>query len=139
MDTKTTLTPYLTFNGNAREAMNFYKEALGAEHLEIMTFADAPMETPEAINDHVMHATLIYEDLILMASDSSMDEKVTFGNAIAISISTKDEAKAEKFFTNLSVDGNITMPFEKTFWAAKFGMFIDKFGINWMINCDFDE
>jgi len=135
-----TINPYLTFTGNCEEAMTFYKDALGAE-LELLNFEGSPMEVPEEYKNKIMHATLKFEGIILMASDTmpgadGPTAPVNQGNNIAISIAAKNLEDGEKFFNNLSDGGIIKMPFEETFWGAKFGMFTDKFGINWMVNCE---
>ena len=85
-----------------------------------------------------MHVSLpISKETILMGSDStSFSGDVTFGNNFSVSINTDSKEEADKLFNGLSVSGNIIMPMEKTFWGAYFGMFTDKFGINWMINFD---
>jgi PhnB protein len=136
--TDTTLNPYLAFNGNCREAMTFYKEALNGE-LNIQTFGESPLDVPPEHKDKVMHATLTFGDAILMASDGMPGQEVTFGNSVALSIAALEEAEGEKIFNNLSEGGTVTMPWEKTFWDAKFGMCTDKFGIDWMVGVNLQE
>lgn len=135
---KTSLNPYLTFKGNCAEAMNFYKEALGGE-LEIMTFENSPTPVPEGYEKKIMHATLKFGYAVLMASDGMPDHKVVEGNSVHLSIAAITEEEGEHFFKNLSANGQVIMPFQKTFWGAKFGMCIDKFGINWMINVELKD
>ena len=131
----TTVNPYLMFEGNCAEAMNFYKTALNGT-LETMPFEGSPVEVPDNYKDKILHSTLKFGDAVIMASDGIPGQKYDFGNGthISISVNTLDEAKT--FFKNLSDGGKITMPFEKTFWGASFGMLTDRFGINWMVNCD---
>jgi PhnB protein len=83
-----------------------------------------------------MHATLKFGEAVIMASDSMPGQEVKNGNSIRLSISAQNLEEAERIFNNLSRGGKITMPFEKTFWDAQFGMLTDKFGIHWMINCE---
>jgi PhnB protein len=136
--TNTKLNPYLTFNGNCREAMTFYKDALHGE-LNIQTFEESPMEVPPEQKDRVMHATLTFGDAIIMASDGMPENEVIFGNSISLSIAAKAVEDGERIFKNLSSDGTVVMPWEKTFWGAMFGMCKDKFGIDWMVNAELKE
>jgi PhnB protein len=130
----TTVNPYLTFPGNCREAMSFYKDALNGE-LEIMPFRGSPVKIPEEYKNSVLHATLRFGDGTVMASDGMPDQELTNGNSDFISIACNNEIKAQLFFSNLSSGGTVIMPFEETFWDAKFGICIDKFGKSWMVNC----
>lgn len=133
-DTKTTANPYLNFDGNCEQAMNFYKECLNAE-LEIMTFDSAPMEVPEEQKKKVMHSTLKFGDAVVMASDTMPGYEFSPGSSFAVSINSTDMQEAETFFKKLSEGGTVMMPFEDSFWDAKFGMLRDQFGVNWMVNC----
>lgn len=134
-ETSTKLNPYLTFNGNCREAMTFYKDALHGE-LNIQTFGDSPMEVPPEQKDRVMHATLTFGDGIIMASDGMPENEVIFGNAVSLSIAAMSVKDGERIFNYLSTGGTIVMPWEKTFWSAMFGMCKDKFGIGSMVNVE---
>jgi PhnB protein len=130
------LSPYLNFNGNCEEAMKFYQSVLGGE-LEINRFGDfasPDMPVDEDYKDKVMHSTLGTGGLSFMASDGSAHSKVTFGNSVSMSIAGTDEAKLTDFFNGLSEGGTVTMPLAKQVWGDSFGMFTDKFGINWMVN-----
>lgn len=131
---KITVNPYLFFSGNCREAMSFYKEATEG-NLDIVTYEGSPMEVSEGHKDKIMHSTLTFEGAVIMASDTMPGMDVLPGNASAISIACNKEEEADRLFKNLSEGGRVTMAFEKTFWEAKFGMFTDKFGIDWMVNC----
>ncbi len=138
-----TVNVYLTFNGNAEEAFNFYRSVFGGEFAYIGRFKDmpadenAPTSTEEEAN-RIMHVSLpISKETVLMASDTTASSgDVTFGNNFSVSINTDSIAEADTLFAGLSAGGNVIMPMEKTFWGAYFGMFTDKFGINWMINFD---
>jgi PhnB protein len=134
------LTPYLFFAGNAREAMEFYKDCFDGK-LEVMTYADAPEDAypegkkpPQKAMDKVMHACLTTGDLILMASDNPVGAPMA-GDNISISIQPKDIPETERLFKALSAGGEVTMPLADTFWGAHFGMLKDKYGFHWMLNC----
>ena len=135
---KTTINPYLTFNGNCKEAMDFYKNALDGK-LEIIPFKDSPMEVPEDFKSKTMHATLTFGDAVIMASDNMPGQTSKQGDSMAISIAENHIESAEKFFNNLSDGAAIIISFEETFWGAKFGMLIDKFGFRWMVNCQLEK
>ncbi|OFY85410.1 MAG: glyoxalase [Bacteroidetes bacterium RIFCSPLOWO2_12_FULL_35_15] len=136
--------PYLTFNGNCEEAFNFYKSVFGGEFPYIGRFKDMPSEQPipESEKEKIMHVSLpIGKETILMGSDSSnaFGQATIIGNNFSISVNADNEEEATKLFNGLSSGGKVTMPLNKTFWGALFGMFTDKFGINWMVNYDFDQ
>ena len=136
------LNTYLTFKGDAEEAFNFYKSVFGGEFSILQKFRDMPgnegMSIPDL--DKIMHVTLeIPGGMILMASDDleSMGRPFIQGNNISLSLTVASEAEADQLFTALSAGANVTMPMEKTFWNAYFGMLTDSFGIHWMINYDY--
>ena len=139
----TRINPYLTFDGNCEEAFLFYHSVFGGEFLHFSRFKDVPGDYPflEKEKDHIMHVALpIGEHTFLMGSDRpASTEKGIAGNQIAISINALTESEAKKFFDGLSQGGTITMPLEKTFWNALFGMLTDKFGIHWMVNYDYPQ
>ncbi|MFP3591299.1 VOC family protein [Chryseobacterium sp. SIMBA_038] len=134
---------YLTFNGNCREAFDFYKSVFGGEYMYIGTFGEMPpmegQEAKEEDKDKVMHVSLpISKETTLMGSDAGCDWVSQFktGNNFSISINADSKEEADKLFAGLSADGLVTMAMADTFWGAYFGMFTDKFGINWMVNYD---
>jgi PhnB protein len=128
--------PYINFKGNCEEAINFYKERLGAEVLYMGRYGDSPMKG-KAPADKIMHCTIKIGDSLVMACDSIFDEyPLTIGNNITLAIGTEDVSKADTMFEKLSDGAKIIMPMQETFWAKKFGMLTDKFGINWMFNCE---
>lgn len=140
---KTTINPYITFDGNCEEAFSFYKSVFGGEFEYFGKFSEMPVqdgfELPEAFKNNIMHVSLaIGGGTYLMGSDSGGEwtSKVLVGNNIAVSINTDDKNEADRLFNELSKGGNISMPLAETFWGAYFGMFVDKYGINWMINYD---
>ena len=137
-----TINPYLTFDGNTEEVFNFYKNALGNEFTTFQRFGDAPSDQrlSEEEGKRVMHVALpIGANAVLMGSDTSPNhgQSVTMGNNITISLGADSKEEATKLFDALSAGGKVTMPMADTFWGAYFGMFTDKFGINWMVNYDY--
>lgn len=127
------ITPYICFQGNCEEAINFYKDCFGGD-ISIRRFADTEMPVEEGYRNKVMHAELTIGDQKIMFSDGAPHRKVTTGDNIQINLNFDDENELEKVFNNLAEGGTITMPVEVTFWNARFGMLIDKFGIRWMVN-----
>ena len=133
--------PYLNFNGNTEEAFNFYKSVFGGEFITVIRFKDTPEagRVPAADKEKIMHVALpIGKGNVLMATDAleSMGHKLHTGNNFSISISTESREEADTLYRKLSSGGKIEMPLGDTFWGAYFGMFADKFGIQWMINYD---
>jgi len=139
-----TINPYLIFNGNCEEAFLFYQSVFGGEFPYVGKFNDMPAdaEGAEAISEEdknrIMHISLpIGKDSVLMGSDSNeASGTVAFGANVSISINTESKQEADKLFDGLSAGGNPFMPMNQTFWGAYFGMFVDKFGIHWMVNFD---
>ena len=139
----TTINPYLIFNGNCEEAFLFYKSVFGGEFPYMGKFKDMPPSedsSPLADGDgeKIMHVSLpISGGTVLMGSDSNASSGVVkMGDNVSLSINTDSREEADRLFNGLSSGGTVKMPMEKTFWGAYFGMFIDKFGIHWMINFD---
>lgn len=138
----TTVNIYLTFDGNCREAFGFYKSVFGGEFPYIGTFGEMPPQEgmppiDEELKDKIMHISLpISQETMLMGSDAGGEWGANFklGTNYTISISTDTKTEADRIFSELSAGGQITMPLADTFWGDYFGMFIDKFGINWMMS-----
>ena len=134
---KVSVQPYLFFGGRCEEAIEFYRKALGAELVMLARFKDAPERQPglpECFDEKVMHATLRIGETMVMASDGRCEGQANF-EGFSLSITLPEEAEAERIFTALSQDGGlVTMPLEKTFWAPKFGMLQDRFGVGWMVS-----
>ncbi|MFD2921601.1 VOC family protein [Terrimonas rubra] len=138
-----TVNVYLTFNGNCKEAFDFYRSVFGGDYPYVGTFGEMPpaegKTMPEADKDKIMHISLpISKETILMGSDTGGEWAAHFnqGNNVSLSVNTESRAEAEKLFNGLSAGGQVTMPLADTFWGAYFGMWTDKFGINWMVNYD---
>jgi PhnB protein len=109
---------------------------MGGEILYIGRYGDSPMKGMGP-DDAVMHCSLKVGDTVIMASDNMSEEhKVTPGNNISLAVGSSDTAALESMFNKMAEGGNVTMPIQETFWAERFGMLTDKFGINWMFNCD---
>lgn len=142
----TTINPYLTFNGNCEDAFNFYKSIFGGEFTIIDKFKNMPenpeFPIPESEKEKIMHVSLpISKETSLMGSDSSeaFGKASVEGNNFSISINTDSVEEVTRIYNKLSEGGIVKMPLDKTFWGAYFGMFIDKFGIHWMVNCELEE
>lgn len=141
------INPYLTFKGNCEEAFLFYQSVFGGEFPYLGKFKDMPPTegqppVPAEEGEKIMHVSLpISKETTLFGSDSSeaFGQTTIIGNNISISINTESTDEADRLFNGLSAGGQITMPMNKTFWGAYFGMFTDKFDINWMINHDENE
>jgi PhnB protein len=129
------LEPYLTFAGNCREALNFYKDCFKGEITSIQTFGEGNMATEEALKDRILHAVFKAEDMSFMASDGMADFHANPGNMTSLTVELGDEQEQETIFNALAEGGKVTMPLERTFWGAKFGMLTDRYGIQWMLNC----
>ena len=129
--------PYLNFNGQCRAAFELYERCLGGKIEMLLTYADAPAGEPVSPDsrDKIMHARLVVGDQILMGSDAPA-ERFERPQGFSVSIGVDDPAAAERIFAALSKEGTVRMPLQQTFWALRFGMLIDRFGIPWMINCE---
>lgn len=128
--------PYLFFGGRCEEAIDFYRKSLNAEVAMLVRFKEAPEpqpKMPECFEDKIMHATLKIGDTMLLASDGRCDGQATF-EGFSLSLTVPDEAEAERVFAALGEGGLVTMKLEKTFWAPKFGMLTDRFGVGWMVS-----
>lgn len=134
------LNPYLNFNGNAEDAFSFYKSVFGGEFAMIMRFKDVPSEyaMPAEEAEKIMHIALpIGQGSLLMGSDvPGAYPAAVMGTNAYVSVSTASEQEARKLYEGLSAGGNIMMPLDKAFWGALFGMFTDKYGVQWMVSYD---
>lgn len=138
----TTVNIYLTFDGNCKEAFEFYKSVFGGEFPYVGTFGEMPQHDGmpainEEMKNRIMHITLpISNETCLMGSDTGGEWATNFknGNNFSVSVNTDSVEEADRIFNGLSEGGKVTMPMAKTFWESYFGMFTDKFGIKWMVN-----
>ena len=134
--------PYLTFEGNAVEALAFYAQALGGQVIYSPNFSQSDLseQLPEDWKDPVMHAAYQSGDLQLMVSDTQdAATKVHSGDQVQLALNFSTEEEIDAMYTRLAKDGQVTMALAKTFWGAKFGMLTDKFGIKWMLNFDYTD
>jgi PhnB protein len=129
------LIPYLSFPGNCKEALNHYQKIFNGNISNVSRFGET-FPVADDQKNRVMHARLAFGDNMLMFSDNMPGKLVDFGNGISLSIGLTDEAEARSVFGQLAEGGKITMPMEKQFWGAIFGQVKDRYGINWMINCE---
>jgi len=130
------LIPYLHFAGNAREVLNFYKNALGGDIVQLGTYGESPMPSDEDYKDKVMHARFVFDGNMIMVSDVFKGQPVSTNGNIQLSVDVDNEGKLDEVFNKMAEGGTITMPLADQFWGAKFGMLKDKFGVSWMFNCE---
>ena len=131
------LNPYLTFNGQCEAAFKFYERCLGGKIEMMLTHGNSPMAeqvAPEWRN-RIMHARLIVGDKVLMGSDAP-PERYEGTKGFCVSLGIDKPAEAERIFNALAENGTVQMPLQQTFWAVRFGMLVDRFGIPWMVNCE---
>ena len=127
------LNPYLSFDGDARDAMETYKGVFGGE-LTVSTFGDMG-QTDEGLKDKVMHSQLeTPAGFTLMASDTPPGMEHQPGSTISVSLSGDDESELRGYWDKLAEGGQVTLPLEKQMWGDVFGMVVDRFGIAWMVN-----
>ena len=147
----TAIHPYLNFNGNCEEAFAHYAKVLGAKNTGIFRYGEAPPEPTEAsksdpdgcggplppgFENKVMNTALQLGEMLIMGSDCPPSMWKDGGQNHTVSVQVTDEAEAERLFAGLMEgDSQIQMPMGETFWAKRFGMGVDRFGIPWMVNC----
>lgn len=130
------LNAYIHFNGNCREAMEFYKKCLGGS-LELSTFAGSPMESqvPPAMKDKIIHSRLEADGMVIIADDMTRPGMVTVGNNISLCIQSTSMNEIEAYFTKLAEGGKVVQPLTKAFFGV-FGVISDKFGISWIFQAN---
>ena len=127
--------PYLSFEGRAEEAIEFYKKAVGAKVTMMMRNKESPEQPPMMppnSGDKIMHCAMSIGDSVVMATDGMISGKSKF-DGISLTITADSDSDAKKYFNNLAEGGEVTMPLNKTFFASSFGMLRDKFGVHWMV------
>jgi PhnB protein len=131
------LSAYLHFNGQCEEAFKFYERALGGKIVSMFTYDGTPLaeQVPAEWRRKIMHAQMSAGGLTLMGADSSSPAQYKKPQGISITIETDQTAEAERLFQALAENGEVQMPIQQTFWATRFGMLVDRFGIPWMVNC----
>ena len=131
----TNINSYLTFNGNCREAMTFYKECLGGD-LILQTIGESPMadKMPVKMKECILHSSLTSGNVVIMATDCVRAEGLIKGNAVSLCLNCSSEEEIKTCYKKLSAGGKANHPLEDTFWGAVFGDLTDKYGNNWLLN-----
>ena len=131
----TLINSYLTFNGNCREAMNFYKDCLGGE-LTLQTIGESPLadKMPPQMKECILHASLVKDSLVLMGSDMVGEKGLIKGNNVSLAINCSSEEEIQSFYEKLSAGGIKDHVLEESFWGATFGDLTDKYGNHWLLN-----
>ena len=131
------MSPYLSFKGECEAAFKFYEQCLGGQIGAIFRYSWTPLtgQVPADWQDKVMHGSLTVGEQVLMGADVA-PESYEAPKGFSLSLQIKNTADAERIYNELAKDGRVVMPLEKTFWAARFGMVVDRFGIPWLINCE---
>ncbi len=131
------LNPYLQFDGRCQAAFKFYERCLGGKIEFVLTNGESPMaaQVPAELHKRIMHARMTIGDQVVMGSDAP-PERYEGPQGFSMSLGVEEPAEAERVFRALAQDGTVRMPLQETFWARRFGMLIDQFGIPWMINCE---
>ena len=128
------LTPYLSFDGNAKQALEFYKEVLGGEIIGLQTFGEADYPTPPEADNRVMHAKLSKGDISLMFSDTFPGQSVVVGTNITLTLEPESDEEIQSLYDALRKGGKALTELEDTFWGAKYARVQDQFGIIWELN-----
>lgn len=133
------LIPYLAFGGDCEEALTFYKDCFGGSIEAVNRYSEGPeevggMKVPDHFKDKIMHMTVRFGDNVVMGADHV--EPPADAGRIQLTIGADDVDEMTAVFDKLSAGGEMTMPLQDTFWGARFGMFTDRYGINWMFNCE---
>ena len=132
------INPYLSFDGQCQAAFEYYRQCLGGRIEAMFPFAGSPIaeEVPPEYRDRIMHARLVIGEQALMGSDTTPACPYGGITGCTVSINVDSVAEAERIFSALADQGTVQMPLAETFWAARFGMCLDRFGVPWMINCE---
>ena len=128
-------TPYLNFQGNAREAMEFYRDVLRGEIVSIFSYGESPMaaDMPAESHDGIMHSHLVANGAEIMGADGPPREGKGANN-VQVALMVEDASEAERIFAALSEGGEVHMEMQQTFWVERFGMCVDRYGIGWLVN-----
>jgi PhnB protein len=131
------INPYLNFNGQCEIAFRFYEKLLGGRIVTMQTHGDSPMasQTPPDWQKAILHARLVVGDQVLMGSDAP-PQYFHKPQGFSVSLNIDTSAEADRIFNALAENGTIQMPIQETFWAKRFGMLTDRFGVPWIVNCD---
>jgi len=131
------LNAYLNFDGRCEAAFKFYEQCLGGKIVFMQTHGDSPMaeQVPVGWRSKIIHAPLNVGDAVLMGSDAP-PQHYQKPQGLYVSLGVARPEEAERIFADLAENGTVQMPIQKTFWSARFGMVVDRFGIPWMVSCD---
>ena len=134
------VTPYLRFNGQCEAAFKFYEQCLGGRLGAVFRSAGTPLadHVPADWQDKVMHSSVTVGEQVLMGGDVAPD-RYEEPKGFSLSLQIKSTTEAERIFHELGKGGKVDVPLERTFWAARFGVLVDRFGIPWLINCEGSE
>ena len=129
--------PYVHFKGDCEEAFKLYAKVLGGKIESTFTYSQSPMaqQVPAEWGNKLMHASMRIGDRVLMGMDATPD-RYREPQGFSLSVTTKDAGETDRVFNELAQNGKVQMPPQKTFWSARFGMLVDRFGIHWMVNCE---
>jgi len=132
------LNTYLNFDGQCEAAFRFYQNCLGGEIVAMVPFGETPAceHVPAELRDKIMHARLVVGDQVLMGSDATPVCPYDGVKGASVALNVKTPEAAERLFNALAENGTVQMPIQETFWAARFGSFVDQFGVPWLINCE---
>lgn len=133
----TSINPYIIFNGTTDKALAFYERVFGVKAEQVSRFGDLPGgQVPDEHKQRIMHARIAVGSTTLMLSDSQPGKVFPDGSNIHISLQIDDLAEARAKFAALAEGGEVEMPLQDMFWGATFGMLVDPFGVQWMVNCE---
>jgi len=134
------MNPYLSFKGDCEAAFRFYERYLGGQLGTLFRYGGTPLadQVPADWSDKIMHGSVRVGDQVIMGGDVAPD-LYQEPQGFAMSLYIKSTSDAERIFQDLASGGRMVMPLEKSFWAARFGMLVDRFGIPWLINCEGDQ
>lgn len=127
-------TPYLMFDGNAKEALEYYREVFGGEISNLQTYGEADYPTPPEAHDRVIHAQFRKDDLFLMVSDAFPGSSVVVGSNISLTLEFESDEEIQKVYDALKQKGTVLMELQDTFWGAKYGKVQDTYGVIWDLN-----
>lgn len=128
------LNPYLHFDGDAEEALNFYKSVLGGEIIMISRYGDSPMPSDEDWKNKLMHSRLLFDGNLIMISDAFKGNPAKKEGNVQLSVEVESIDRINEVFAKMAESGTVKMELQDTFWGARFGMVKDKFGVDWMFN-----
>jgi PhnB protein len=128
------ITPYLMFDGNAKAALEFYRDVFGGEISNLQTYGEADYPTPPDADERIIHAQFRKGDLLLMVSDASPGNKVIIGNNISLTLDFESEEEIQSIYDALRETGTVYMELQDTFWGAKYAKVQDAFGLIWDLN-----